>query len=112
MPFDKFIPYLIVMAGVTYLVRAIPLTLFHKKIKNKFINSFLYYTPYAVLAAMTFPAILYATSDTVTVASDIITAAVGLIAALVLAYFGQGLLTVACGACLFVFIAELIMKLI
>ena len=104
MPFDKFLPYLIVMAGVTYLVRAIPLTLFHKKIKNKFINSFLYYTPYAVLAAMTFPAILYATSD-------ILTAVVGLIVAIILAYFGQGLLTVACGACLSVFFAELIMKL-
>lgn len=105
MPFDKFLPYLIVMAGVTYLVRAIPLTLFHKKIKNKFINSFLYYTPYAVLAAMTFPAILYATND-------IVTAAAGLVAALVLAYFGKGLLTVACGACLAVFVSELVMGFI
>ncbi len=103
MPFDKFLPYLIVMAGVTYLVRAIPLTLFHKKIQNRFINSFLYYTPYAVLAAMTFPAIVYATSD-------VATAIVGLIAAVILAYIGQGLLTVACGACLAVFIAELIIK--
>ncbi|MBE6680187.1 MAG: AzlD domain-containing protein [Ruminococcaceae bacterium] len=105
MPFDKFLPYLIVMSGVTYLVRAIPLTLFRKRIKNRFINSFLYYTPYAVLAAMTFPAILYATSS-------IATAIVGLIAALILAFFGQGLLTVACGACLSVFITELIMRLI
>ena len=103
MPFDKFLPYLIVMAGVTYLIRAIPFTLFHKKIENKFINSFLYYTPYAVLAAMTFPAILYATSN-------VLTAVVGLAIALVLAYFGQGLLTVACGACLSVFVAELILK--
>ena len=101
MQFDKFLPYLIVMAGVTYLVRAIPLTLFHKKIKNRFINSFLYYTPYAVLAAMTFPAILYATSG-------VATAIVGLATAIILAYIGQGLLTVACGACLAVFIAELL----
>ncbi len=105
MQFDRFLPYLVVMAGVTYLVRAIPLTLFHKKIKNRFINSFLYYTPYAVLAAMTFPAILYATSD-------FVTAILGLVAAIILAYFGQGLLTVACGACLSVFIAELIIKFI
>ncbi|MBQ4150896.1 MAG: AzlD domain-containing protein [Clostridia bacterium] len=105
MPFDKFLPYLIVMSVVTYLVRAIPFTLFHKKIKNKFINSFLYYTPYAVLAAMTFPAILYATSN-------VWSAVFGLFAALVLAYFGKGLLTVACGACLSVFIAELIMNMI
>ena len=56
MPFNQFLPYLIVMAGVTYLVRVIPLVLFKKKITNKFLNSFLYYTPYAVLAAMTIPA--------------------------------------------------------
>lgn len=105
MQFDKFLPYLIVMAGVTYLVRVIPFTLFHKKIKNKFINSFLYYTPYAVLAAMTFPAILYATSS-------VLSAAVGLGAALILAYFGKGLLTVACGACLSVFAIEAIMMFI
>ena len=103
MPFDKFLPYLAVMAGVTYLVRAIPFTLFNKKITNKFFNSFLYYVPYAVLAAMTFPAILYATSN-------ITSAVFGLVAAIILAYFGKGLLTVACGACLSVFIVEIIIK--
>ena len=103
MPFDKFLPYLIVMAGVTYLVRMIPFTLFHKKIKNRFVNSFLYYTPYAVLASMTFPAILYATSD-------IVSAIFGLATAVILAFFNKGLLTVACGACLSVFIVELIMR--
>ena len=103
MPFDKFLPYLIVMAGVTYLVRAIPFTLFRKKIKNKFLNSFLYYTPYAVLAAMTFPAILYATDN-------IVSAVFGLAIAIILSFFGKGLLTVACGACLSVFVVELIMR--
>ncbi len=103
MQFDKFLPYLIVMAGVTYLVRAIPFTLFRKKIKNRFINSFLYYTPYAVLAAMTFPAIMYATDN-------IVSAIFGLVIAIVLAFFGKGLLTVACGACLSVFAVELIMR--
>ena len=105
MPFDKFLPYLIVMSGVTYLVRAIPFTLFKQKIKNRFINSFLYYTPYAVLAAMTFPAILYATSN-------ITSAIFGLAAAIILAFLGKGLLTVACGACLSVFVIEFLMKLI
>ena len=105
MPFDKFLPYLIVMAGVTYLVRMLPFTLFRNKIKNKFINSFLYYVPYAVLAAMTFPAILYATSN-------ITSAIFGLIAAVILAYFGKGLVTVASGACLSVLIAELISRYI
>ena len=105
MPFDKFLPYLIVMAGVTYLVRMLPFTLFRNKIKNKFINSFLYYVPYAVLAAMTFPAILYATSN-------ITSAIFGLVAAVILAYFGKGLVTVASGACLSVLIAELISQYI
>ena len=103
MQFDKFLPYLLVMAGVTYLVRMIPFTLFHKKIKNRFINSFLYYTPYAVLAAMTFPAILYATSD-------IVSAIFGLVTAVILAFFNKGLLTVACGACLSVFAVEFLIR--
>ena len=54
-----FLPYLLVMAGVTYLIRALPFVLVNKKIENRFLNSFLYYIPYTVLAAMTFPAILY-----------------------------------------------------
>ena len=57
MDFMRFLPYLLVMAGVTYLIRAIPFTIINKKIENRFINSFLYYIPYAVLSAMTFPAI-------------------------------------------------------
>lgn len=105
MKFDKFLPYLIVMAGVTHLVRVIPLALFHKKIKNRFINSFLFYTPYAVLAAMTFPAILYATGN-------IISAICGLVVAVLLAFWGKGLLTVASGACLSVFVVELIYRYI
>lgn len=102
MDFMKFLPYLIVMAGVTYLIRVIPFVLINKKIENKFINSFLYYIPYTVLAAMTFPAILYATGS-------MVSAAVGLLTAIVIAYKGRGLLTVAIGACLSVFIVELIM---
>ncbi len=102
MPFKEFLPYLLVMSGVTYLVRVLPLTLFHKKIQSRFINSFLYYTPYAVLSAMTFPAILYATSN-------ILSGVIGLLAALLLAYKGKSLITVACGACLAVFAVEAIL---
>lgn len=104
MPFEKFIPYLLVMTGVTYLVRVVPLVLFHKKITNRFLNSFLYYTPYAVLAAMTFPAIIYATNS-------ILSGIAGLAAALILAYFNRSLLTVALGACSSVLIIELLMKI-
>ena len=104
MDFMTFLPYLIVMAGVTYLIRAVPFVMINKKIKNKFINSFLFYIPYTVLAAMTFPAILYATGS-------LISAAAGLAAAVFVAYKGKGLLTVAVGACLTVLIIELVLAL-
>lgn len=104
MDFISFVPYLIVMAGVTYLVRVIPFVLMNKKIENRFINSFLYYTPYTVLSAMTFPAILYATDS-------MISAAAGLLTAIFLAYRRNGLIIVAIGACLAVFIVEAVMAL-
>lgn len=84
--------YIAVMAGVTYLIRMIPFTLFRKKIKSRFIQSVLYYIPYAVLSAMTFPAIFYSTNNTVT-------AAVGTVIAIILAYFKLPLTVVAIAAC-------------
>lgn len=104
MDFMTFLPYLIVMAGVTYLIRVIPFVLINKKIENKFINSFLYYIPYTVLTAMTFPAILYATGS-------IISAVAGFLVAILIAYKGKGLLTVAVGACLAVLVIELVMMI-
>lgn len=101
----NFAIYLLVMAGITYLIRMVPLVLVKEKIKNKYILSFLYYIPYAVLSAMTVPAIFYATSSPVS-------AAIGFAAALVLAYFGKSLLTVAAFSSAAVFIAEFIMKYI
>ena len=55
--------YIAVMAGVTYLIRVLPLTLIRKQIDNRFVQSFLYYVPYATLSAMTFPAILEASVE-------------------------------------------------
>ncbi|MBR7060141.1 MAG: AzlD domain-containing protein [Eubacterium sp.] len=103
MNFDLFLPYLLTMAIVTYLIRAIPLVLIKKKIENKFILSFLHYMPYAVLSVMTIPAVFFATDH-------IISAIAGVAIALILAYFKQGLLTVALGASTGVFITELIIK--
>ncbi|MBQ9895472.1 MAG: AzlD domain-containing protein [Ruminococcus sp.] len=80
--------YIIVMALVTYLIRMIPFVFFRKKIKSRFFRSFLYYIPYAVLSAMTIPAIFYSTGS-------VITAVVGTVAAAVLAYFGLPLIAVA-----------------
>ena len=91
--------YILVMAGVTYLIRMLPLVLSKKEITSPYIRSFLYYVPYACLAAMTFPAILSATSS-------VISAAVGFVVALVVAYREKTLLTVAIFACVAVFIVE------
>ncbi len=103
MPDIKFFAYLAVMAGVTYLVRMLPMVLVKKKITNRFILSFLHYMPYAVLSVMTIPAVFFATNH-------LASAVVGFLVALVLAYFKKGLVTVAAGASLGVLAAELIIK--
>ncbi|SDB38048.1 Branched-chain amino acid transport protein [Ruminococcaceae bacterium FB2012] len=97
----RLLLYIAVMAGVTYLVRMLPLMVFRRKIKSQFVQSFLYYVPYAVLGAMTVPAVFYATGD-------LISASVGLAAAFVLAFFGRSLLVVALTASGAAFMAELI----
>lgn len=99
----EFIPYLIVMAVVTYLIRMIPLALIRKKIKNKFILSFLYYVPYAVLSAMVFPAMFFASGN-------IISAAAGVIVAVAVAFRSNSLVLVAGCSCLSVLLAELVLR--
>ncbi len=96
----KFFVYLAVMAGITYLIRMLPLVLVKKKITNKFLLSFLYYIPYAVLSVMTIPAIFYATGSK-------ISAIIGFCAALIAAYAQRSLLQVAAISCGVVFITEL-----
>ncbi len=88
-----------IMSVVTYSTRVLPLILFKEKIKSNFIKSFLYYIPYTVLAAMTFPQILYSTPS-------IYSAIAGLIVALVLAFFELGLVTVATGAVITVLLVQ------
>jgi len=102
---NNFLLYLLVCAGVTYLIRMLPLVLFKKKIKNRFLLSFLYYIPYAVLAVMTIPAIFFASEHIVSSVS-------GLIAALILAYMGKSLVTVASFSCIMVFACEILIKYI
>ena len=97
----RLLLYIAVMAGVTYLVRMLPLMVFRRKIKSQFVQSFLYYVPYAVLGAMTVPAVFYSTGS-------LISASVGLAAAFVLAFFGRSLLVVALTASGAAFMAELI----
>lgn len=97
--------YILCMAGVTYLIRVLPLTLIRKPIKNRFLRSFLYYVPYVTLAVMTFPAIVDATGYPLA----------GLAAfavAILLAYFGKSLFLVSVSACVTVFVLERIFDLI
>lgn len=88
---ETYFKYLAVMALVTYLLRALPFVLVKKKITNMYIKSFLEYIPYGVLAAMTFPAVIYS-------AGGLAPSLAGLTVALILAYREKGLLTVAIGA--------------
>ena len=92
--------YIAVMAGVTYLIRMIPFTIFRKKIKSPFFRGFLYYIPYAVLSAMTIPAIFYSTGN-------VTTSIIGTSVAVGLAYFKFPLIVVALAASAAAFAAGL-----
>ena len=92
--------YIAVMAGVTYLIRVLPLTLIRKEIKNQTIRSFLFYVPYVTLAVMTCPAIIQATDS-------MWAGLAALIAGIALAWFGGSLFQVAVAACAVVFVLEL-----
>ena len=105
MTFSSFLPYLITMALVTYLVRLVPLLAVKNKIENKFVLSFLHYMPFAVLSVMTVPAVFSSTGS-------IISASVGVAVALILAFFKRSLLLVAASASVAVLICELILQIV
>ena len=95
--------YILLIALVTYLLRALPLTLIRKPIRSRFVRSFLYYVPYVTLAVMTFPAMVQATASP-------LAGAVAMAVAVALALLGQKLLTVSVAACAMVFVLEMILK--
>ena len=99
----KFLIYLVVMAGVTYLVRMVPLVLVNKPIKNKYVLSFLYYVPYTVLSVMTVPACFYATDSYVS-------AIVGFVVAVIAGLLKRSLVQVAVFSSLAVLVVELLMN--
>ena len=102
---SDFFIYLLILSGSTYLIRALPFALVKKTIENTFIKSFLYYIPYAVLGAMTFPAVIYSTGN---IASGF----VGLIVGGVLAYKGPSLTLVAVCASVGALLCELLIMII
>ncbi len=96
---------ILAMAGITYLIRLLPMVVFKKKIKSEFINSLLYYIPYAVLSAMTFPFILYSSGN-------LLSAIIGTAVALVASFTKRSMVTVALLASASVFICNLILTII
>lgn len=101
----KIYLYILVMAVTTYLIRAIPLTLLKKPIRNRFVRSFLHYVPTACLTAMTFPAILYA-------ADNPLSGGIGLLVGVLLAFRKKSLIVVALASCAAVFLAEQLLTLL
>ncbi|WWR15742.1 AzlD domain-containing protein [Lachnospiraceae bacterium JLR.KK008] len=97
----SIIIYLIVAASAIYLIRALPMTLIRRDIKNPFVRSFLHYVPYVTLAVMTFPAILYATGNP-------LSAWAGFLVGVILAYVDGNLFRVAICSCVVVYLAELL----
>ena len=94
--------YILIMAGVSFLIRALPMTLFREQIKSKFIQSFLYYVPYVTLSVMTFPAIVNATQNK-------ISGVAALVVDILAAWFGADLFKTAVACCGVVFLLELFM---
>ena len=97
--------YILVMAGVTYLIRMIPLAFFRRKIRSRFFRSLLYYLPYAVLSAMVIPSVFTSTGS-------IITATVGLVIAIILAWLERSLIVVALGASAAAYLTGLVISLL
>ena len=97
--------YILTMALTTYLIRVLPLTLFRKPIRSRFLRSFLHYVPYACLTAMTFPAILSSTAS-------VISGAAALIVAVVLALRDKSLVVVALGSGIAVFVTEILLSML
>ncbi len=102
---ERLPQYLLVMATVTYLVRMAPLAFFRREIRSVFLRSFLYYVQFAMLGAMTFPAIFFSTNS-------VLSAVVGTLVAVALAWREKGLLTVALSACGAVFVVEILQRIV
>ena len=102
---SKLMINILVMANVTYLIRMLPMVIFRQKIESRFVKSFLYYVPYAVLGAMTFPEIFTSTAS-------LWSAIAGTIVAVLLSLREKGLLTVALSACFTVYVTEWVLRLL
>lgn len=98
----RMLIYIVIMIVVTYICKALPITLIRRQINNRFIKSFLYYVPYVTLAVMTVPAIINATQSP-------IAGAIALVVGIVLAWVTENLFIVASACAVAVFVAELLL---
>lgn len=105
MNYERILICIFLMAGITYLIRMLPLTFFRKEIESNFVNSFFSYIPYAVLGAMTFPEVFYSTGN-------LISAVCGVIVAIFLSFKNKSMIIVSLSACGAVFITERFLELI
>lgn len=98
---SNYFIYIAIMAGVTYLVRMLPITLFQKEITNIYVKSFLYYVPFAVLGCMTFPAIFKATGE-------VVASTVGTLIGIIFAYKEKSLVQVALVSCAAAYVTSIL----
>ena len=99
---SRFFLYLLVMAGVTYLIRMLPLVAIRGRIRSRFLQSFLHYLPYAVLGAMTFPAVFTSTGA-------LLPSLAGLAVGVALGWLEKSLMTVAVAACATAYLVSLLL---
>lgn len=97
--------YIAAMALTTYLIRLLPMTLFRKPIRSRFLTSFLHYVPYACLSAMTFPSILSSTES-------LVSGIAALVTAVFLAYRGKSLIVVALSSSCAVLLTQWVLSLL
>ena len=91
--------YIIGMCLITAAIRILPLLIFRRPIRNRFLRSFFYYVPYVTLAVMTFPDIIH---TTMTPVSGVVALIVGIVAA----WFGLRLFPVAAICCAVTYLIE------
>lgn len=110
---SQMVCMVLVMAGVTYLIRMLPFVCMRRRIRSVYLRSLLYYLPYAVLAAMTFPAIFFIAvpSGAAPTLLTVLPAVMGTLVALVTAWLRRPLPLVAACACLVVWVTELVTAL-
>ena len=97
--------YMLIMALTTYMIRVIPIGFVQKKLENEWIQDFVFYIPYCVLSAMTFPYVLYSTTP-YGENTHLLSAVLATVAAVMMSWNNKGLVKVAFVAVLVAIVVE------